>query len=163
MLAGDPDSSRSVIPAVAQATLSIRTVPDQRSDVVIAQLRAFLAEVVPEFVGYTLDASPENGQDPYTTPRGPAFDALERALAAGFGRSEVSRVGNAGGGPADLLTRTLDAPVLFLGTGLPEDHWHASDESVDIGMLVRGAASIARLWDELAGIDRQALSRADPS
>ncbi|WP_309068061.1 peptidase dimerization domain-containing protein, partial [Microbacterium sp.] len=158
LLAGDPDSSRSVIPAVAQAMLSIRTVPNQRVEVVAQQLRDFIATVVPASVTYTLEASPETGQDPYTTPRGAAFYALERSLATGFGRSEVSRIGNAGGGPADLLVRMLDAPILFLGTGLPEDHWHASDESVDIGMLTRGAASIARLWDELSRVDVAELS-----
>ena len=42
--------------------------------------------------------------------------------------------------------------VLFLGTGLPEDHWHSSDESVDLRMLQRGAASIAHLRRELAGV-----------
>lgn len=52
--------------------------------------------------------------------------------------------------PAELLSRELDAPVVFLGTGLPEDHWHASDESIDLRMLVRGAATLAHLWRELA-------------
>lgn len=59
-------------------------------------------------------------------------------------------MGNAGGGPAELLSRELAAPVIFLGTGLPEDHWHASDESIDLRMLVRGAATLAHLWRELA-------------
>lgn len=41
------------------------------------------------------------------------------------------------------------APVVFLGTGLPDDRWHANDESVHIDTLLRGAASIAALWHEL--------------
>lgn len=61
-------------------------------------------------------------------------------------------MGNAGGGPAELLSRELGSPVVFLGTGLPEDHWHASDESIDLRMLVRGTATLAHLWRELAAV-----------
>jgi acetylornithine deacetylase/succinyl-diaminopimelate desuccinylase-like protein len=80
LLAGDPEGiEHSVIPREAMASLSIRTVADQRNHDVADALRAFIA-----------------------------------------------------------------------GTGLPEDHWHASDESIDLRMLVRGAATLAHLWRELA-------------
>lgn len=39
--------------------------------------------------------------------------------------------------------------MCFVGTGLPDDHRHASDESVDIRMLVHGAATIAELWAQI--------------
>jgi acetylornithine deacetylase/succinyl-diaminopimelate desuccinylase-like protein len=159
LLAGDPEGiPRAVIPATAEAMLNIRTVPNQRVEVVAEQLRRFVAELVPDSVAYTLQVDVESGQDPYVSPRAAAFDALQRSIAAGFGRTEVSRVGNAGGGPADLLVRVFDAPILFLGTGLPEDHWHASDESIDIGMLRGGAAAIAHLWAELGELGRGRLA-----
>ena len=52
--------------------------------------------------------------------------------------------------PLNAEIYAIAAPVIFLGTGLPEDHWHASDESIDLRMLVRGAATLAHLWRELA-------------
>lgn len=159
LLAGDPAGlPRAVIPSLAQATLNIRTVPDQRVDAVAEQLRAFVARVVPDTVSYSLEVDVDTGQDPYVTPRGAAFGALDRAVAAGFGRRGVARVGNAGGGPADLLVRMFGAPILFLGTGLPEDHWHASDESIDLRMLHGGAASVAHLWAQLGELTRDDLS-----
>ena len=51
--------------------------------------------------------------------------------------------------PGRTLGRVLDAPAIFLGTGLPEDHWHANDQSIDMEMLLSGAATIADLWNEL--------------
>lgn len=158
LLAGDPDSPRAVIPAVAQLMLNIRTVPHQRVEAVADQLRRFVADVMPDSVSYTLDVPVESGQDPYVTPRGAGLDALARALAAGFGRDRVVRMGNAGGGPADLLARVFGAPILFLGTGLPEDHWHASDESVDLSMLLGGAASLAHLWAGLGELRPEDLA-----
>jgi acetylornithine deacetylase/succinyl-diaminopimelate desuccinylase-like protein len=61
---------------------------------------------------------------------------------------------NAGGSPASLLHEVTDAPILFFGTGLPEDHWHDSDESVRIDMLQAGAATLACLWPRLAALPR---------
>ena len=61
-------------------------------------------------------------------------------------------MGNAGGGPADLLVRRLDAPLVFFGTGLPEDRWHDSDERAGIDVLLAGASTLAHLWPRLAGI-----------
>jgi acetylornithine deacetylase/succinyl-diaminopimelate desuccinylase-like protein len=152
LLAGDPTGfPRAVIPSEARAELSIRTVPDQRVHVIADQLRQFFAEHMPEGFEYELTIPEETGQDPYVTPKGPALDALIRAMELGHGAETAGRMGNAGGGPAELLGRVFDAPVLFIGTGLPEDHWHSSDESVEIRTLLDGAASIAHLLTELSG------------
>lgn len=155
LLAGDPGGiERSVIPREATASLSLRTVPDQRTATVAELLRAFVAQAMPDGADYRLTVDEDIAQEPYTSPPGPVLDALERALTLGYGIPVQGRMGNAGGGPAELLARRLDAPVYFLGTGLPEDHWHASDESIDVRMLEAGAATIAHLWRELGAAGR---------
>jgi acetylornithine deacetylase/succinyl-diaminopimelate desuccinylase-like protein len=155
LLAGDPEGvSRAVIPSLATAELNIRTVPNQTVAAVADQMRAFFSERMPDGVDYALEVAEETGQEPYVTPEGAALAALERAAAQGTGSEVAGRMGNAGGGPAELMARLLRAPVIFLGTGLPEDHWHSSDESVDVDMLLRGAATIAHLWTELGELDR---------
>lgn len=150
LLAGDPEGiARAVIPSEATAELNIRTVPSQKVAVVAGQLKAFFSERMPDEVEYTLQVDEETGQEPYVTPDGDLVAALERAVACGTGSDIAGRMGNAGGGPAELLARTLGALVLFLGTGLPEDHWHSSDESIDVDMLLAGAATITHLWTEI--------------
>jgi acetylornithine deacetylase/succinyl-diaminopimelate desuccinylase-like protein len=152
VVAGDPVGvTRSAIPAVASATISIRTVTGQRSADVADQVRRWVAETISPTVDYRLTVAEETMQEPYETPPDlPALRELEAAVADGFG-VPAGRMGNAGGGPAELLSRTLDAPVLFFGTGLPEDRWHDSDERVSIDMLVNGAATLAFLWQRLGG------------
>jgi acetylornithine deacetylase/succinyl-diaminopimelate desuccinylase-like protein len=49
-----------------------------------------------------------------------------------------------------LLAEKVGAPVLFFGTGLPEDRWHGPDESVDVETLLTGAAALALFWPRLA-------------
>ncbi|GIM93630.1 hypothetical protein Ato02nite_054230 [Paractinoplanes toevensis] len=94
-------------PAVATATVNIRTVPGQTVADVADQLRRWVADISP---------------------------------------ARSSTTSRSRGGPAELLSRVLDAPVLFFGVGLPEDRWHGSDERVSIEMLVNGTATLAYLW-----------------
>jgi acetylornithine deacetylase/succinyl-diaminopimelate desuccinylase-like protein len=140
---------------VATASLGFRTVPDQKAADVADQLRRWVAETVGDAVEYELTIGEQTTQEPYRTPDDlPALEALTAAMSDGFGL-EPGRMGNAGGGPAELLSRVLDAPVLFFGTGLPEDRWHDSDERVSVEMLVDGAATLAHLWPRLVPAARR--------
>ena len=153
LAAGDTGSvTRSVIPATATANISVRTVPHQDMHAVAEALRAFVADCIPATVEYEFAVEEELAQPAYVSSEGPALHALERAIARAHGTTTVARMGNAGGGPADVFRRILDADVLFFGTGLPEDRWHSNDESIDLDVLRRGAATIAHLWDELGSV-----------
>ncbi|MGX5358238.1 M20/M25/M40 family metallo-hydrolase [Kocuria sp. KH4] len=154
LVAGDPAGvSRATIPSMAAMDLSIRTVVGQKVHEVAEQLRHWVDDRVGDGYGYELSISVETAQEAYRTPDTPILGALERAMAAGFAVEEVGRMGNAGGGPAALLATALDAPVVFFGTGLVEDNWHDSDESVRIDLLTAGAATLAHLWDDLGHHD----------
>jgi acetylornithine deacetylase/succinyl-diaminopimelate desuccinylase-like protein len=153
IIGGDPTGMpRATIPSVATADVSIRIVPGQDPDEVGDQLEAWLSERANDDFEYQLDVQRESAQPPYRTPADlPALAALERSVAAGYGTDAVGRMGNAGSGPMHLLAESLGAPVIFFGTGLIEDYWHDSDESVNLDVLAGGAASLAVLWEELAG------------
>ena len=151
VIAGDPSApTRGAIPSLADADISIRTVPGQTVERVADQLRQWVKERMSDRVDYELTIPLESGQEPYVTPSdAPALTALREAMAEGFGR-DVGQMRNAGGSPASLLHDVTGAPIVFFGTGLPEDHWHDSDESVSIDMLQAGAATLALLWPRLA-------------
>ncbi|HKG51697.1 MAG TPA: M20/M25/M40 family metallo-hydrolase [Actinomycetales bacterium] len=153
IIAGDPAGpARGAIPSLARADISIRTVPGQSVARVADQLRLWVKERISDRVDYELTIPEESGQEPYSTPLDlPALAALREAMAEGFGR-DVGLMRNAGGSPASLLHDVTDAPILFFGTGLPEDNWHDSDESVRIDMLKAGAATLACLWPRLAAL-----------
>jgi acetylornithine deacetylase/succinyl-diaminopimelate desuccinylase-like protein len=108
---------------------------------------------------HVLVVAEEDAQEAYRTPEHhPAVAALAEAMSEGFGCT-AGRMGNAGGGPADWLAKAVEAPVVFFGTGLPEDHWHASNERVRVDVLLAGAATLAGLWDRLP----RALSAPRPA
>jgi acetylornithine deacetylase/succinyl-diaminopimelate desuccinylase-like protein len=150
LAAGDPVGvPRAAVPSMASALLSIRTVAGQKVSVVAEQVRRWVDETISEGYGYELSLDTETAQEFYRTPESPLVDALSAAMAKGFQAPEVGRMGNAGGGPADLLFSALKVPVVFFGTGLVEDNWHDSDESVRVDILEAGAATLAFLWEEL--------------
>ena len=151
LLSGDPvGPSQGAIPAVAMADISIRTVPRQTVGGVADQVRRWVAETISDRFAYDLQISEENGQEPYVTPEDlPALAVLREAMAEGFG-TPVGRMRNAGGSPASLLVSSVGAPLVFFGTGLPEDNWHDSDECVQVDVLLSGVVTLARLWSRLA-------------
>ncbi|GGT73742.1 M20/M25/M40 family metallo-hydrolase [Streptomyces lateritius] len=150
MTGGDPEGPVSgLIPAGASANLLLRLVPDQRADDVAAQLRAWLHHHARAWFRYDLHVSPTIS-DPYTTPSGhPALAALRRSMSRAFD-APARRMGNGGAAPAAQLSRSLDAPVLFFGTGLLDDRWHGPDEKVEVEALQRGAHTLAAFYQELS-------------
>ncbi|MEU8820736.1 M20/M25/M40 family metallo-hydrolase [Actinoplanes sp. NPDC048796] len=159
LIGGDPiGPSRGAVPSQAEATLSIRIVPDQTPEAVADQLYRWAAETLSDRVDYEITVSAETGQKPYATPPDhPAVAALAAAMEDGFG-TPAGRMGNAGGGPAEVLARMLEAPVVYFGTGLPEDRWHDSDERTAIDVLLAGAATLASFWPRLAKLPPAALA-----
>lgn len=151
VVAGDFDPpTRGAVPSVARADLSIRTVPGQSIPRVADQLRSWVKERIGDHVDWTLEIPMESTQEPYRTPDDvPALAALRAAMADGWRVDGVGQMRNAGGSPASLLHDVTGAPVLFFGTGLPEDHWHDSDESVRVDLLHAGTATLASFWGRL--------------
>jgi len=70
-------------------------------------------------------------------------------MARAFG-TEVLYTREGGSGPEADLADILEAPVVFLGVGLPDDRIHAPNEKADIELLLRGAEAAAYLWSDLA-------------
>ncbi|MFC6089885.1 M20/M25/M40 family metallo-hydrolase [Saccharothrix lopnurensis] len=134
---------------LAAADLSIRTVADQRVVEVGEQLRQWPAKTVDDRYEHEVSVTDDTAQEAYRTPEDlPELELLVEAVREGFGRP-VGRMGNAGGGPAALLAERVGAPVLFFGTGLPEDRWHDSDERVSVDVLLAGAATLAHFWERV--------------
>ena len=75
-----------------------------------------------------------------------------------FGK-EVLFTREGGSGPEADLTELLGAPLVFIAAGLNSDRIHAPNEKVDMAMLLKGAAAVAYMWDELAEAGARAGAR----
>jgi acetylornithine deacetylase/succinyl-diaminopimelate desuccinylase-like protein len=140
---------KTIIPSQAHAKLSFRLVADQDPADVVVALREYVAAHTPP--GIESSVSPDaGGVRPAFSPIGsPAVAAGRRAMERAFGR-EVLFTREGGSGPEADLTGILAAPLVFIGVGLDEDRIHAPNEKVEMDLLLKGAESVAYLWQELA-------------
>lgn len=143
------EGAKTVLPAQAMAKLSCRLVPDQDPQEIERLMAAHVARVAPPGVSATV-AHLHGGRPWRAELHGPLFDAARRALGAAFGRDPVI-TGEGGSIPVvGDFERTLGAPVLLVGFGLPGENAHAPDEWLSMDNFRRGMRAIATLWDELA-------------
>ena len=139
---------KTIIPKAAHAKLTFRLVADQEPAKVVASLENYLENFDSHGCQVTLAAG--SGVRPCRSAiDSPAVAAARRAMERAFGR-EVLFTKEGGSGPEADLADILGAPLVFVAVGLDADQIHAPNEYVDLSRLLRGAESIAYLWEELA-------------
>jgi acetylornithine deacetylase/succinyl-diaminopimelate desuccinylase-like protein len=139
---------KTIIPKAAHAKLSFRLVADQHPATVIESLKKYIEMDLWNGCSVTVTAKP--GVRPCRSAiDSPAVAAARRAMQRAFD-AEVLFTKEGGSGPEADLADILGAPLVFVSVGLDADQIHAPNEYVDLSRLLKGAESIAYLWDELA-------------
>jgi acetylornithine deacetylase/succinyl-diaminopimelate desuccinylase-like protein len=134
----------------ARARIGLRIAPGQNADLACRRLVAFLERDTP--LGVEIETQVEAVVPGWRTdPRGPAFDAARRALAAGYAREPVT-IGCGGTIPfvAPFVSVLGGVPALLLGVEDPPCNAHGENESLDLGDFEKAARSAAHLLAELA-------------
>ena len=143
----------TIVPTDAHAKVSFRLVVDQDPLAVRKQLDDYVVGASVDGVDVSVQWFTD-GVRPCLTPLDhPALQATTRAMKRAFG-TEILYTREGGSGPEADLGEVLDAPVVFLGVGLPSDRIHAPNERVVFPLLLTGAQAAAYLWDELAAMPR---------
>jgi acetylornithine deacetylase/succinyl-diaminopimelate desuccinylase-like protein len=141
---------KTIIPRAAHAKLSFRLVADQEPAKVIESLEKYLNSNTPNGIVTTVSAG--KGVRPCRSAiDSPEVEAARRAMQRAFG-TEVLFTKEGGSGPEADLADILGAPLVFVAVGLDADRIHAPNEYVDLSRLLRGAESVAYLWEELGGV-----------
>ena len=156
------EGTKTVIPSKAFAKISCRLVPGQQPEKIRDRVCAALRERCPREV--TLRIDDQHSGMPYlvvppgrsNTPKdqppvlAQGFRAMDRAVAAVFGRPPLYlREGGSVPIIADLK-RVLGLDSVLLGLFLPEDNLHAPNESFSLGMMRKGSDVSERVLTELA-------------
>jgi acetylornithine deacetylase/succinyl-diaminopimelate desuccinylase-like protein len=139
---------KTVVPAQGNVKVTFRLVADQDPKKVAGAFTRWLAEQVPDGVELVVDQL--GGVAPALTPADhPFVSALSRAIERVWGTPPLfTREG--GSGPEEALGRVLEAPVLYLGVGLPDDRFHAPNERMVMDQFWKGLLAAGELWPEMA-------------
>ncbi len=152
---------KTIVPATATLKVTFRLVPDQDPAVVTDAFHRWLTAHVPD--GVQVEVTPVGGVAPALTPLDhPAVLAAARAIERVWDAPcRFTREG--GSGPEEALGRVLDAPVVFLGVGLPDDQIHAPNERIVLDQFWKGLLAVGELWFELAAVAPSVVTTPVPS
>ena len=145
------EGAKTVLPSEATAKISMRLVAHQNPDDVARQLKEYLDANAPE--GVTVTMTDLHGGDPALTPTDtPVVRAGLQALRKAFG-TEPFLIRNGGSIPIVTdLENILEAPVVLIGFGLPDQNAHAPDEKMNLANYHRGIRTSALFLREFAAI-----------
>jgi acetylornithine deacetylase/succinyl-diaminopimelate desuccinylase-like protein len=139
---------KTVVPHQAEAKLSCRLVPDQDPHAVFRLIQRFIARKCPD-AEVIFDAALE----PYIADtRGPFLQAASRAARETFGREPALTREGGSIGAVVTMAKTLGKEVVLLGLSLPEDGYHAINESFAWSQAKAGTAMFYRYFHLLQGI-----------
>jgi acetylornithine deacetylase/succinyl-diaminopimelate desuccinylase-like protein len=139
--------AKTVIPAKATAKVSLRLVPEMTPAESFAQLKAYVASIVP--AGVTVEVRLIHSGDPIVVSTDNVFVA--KATEAMRNVFHKDTVFVRGGGSIPIVgdfVRELGIPTVMMGFGLPDDNLHAPNEKFNLSNFHRGIESIVR-WLEL--------------
>jgi acetylornithine deacetylase/succinyl-diaminopimelate desuccinylase-like protein len=123
--------AKTVIPATATAKVSIRLVPRQDPDQVVAAFREWVARNTPRGIRTevrVLSASPGL----VVNPEHPAIEIAARAFGDVFGKQTVF-IRSGGSIPiVGDFANHLGIPTILMGFGLPDDGLHSPNEKYKV-------------------------------
>lgn len=144
--------NKSIVPAWAEAKVSLRLVPGQSPARVLEAIRSFVAELDPLVEVVPLGSAPAF----VTSVEAAECRAMDRAAERVLGtRLALTRGG--GSIPAvATMAEVLRAPVLLMGLSLPEHGYHAPNEYFDWTQARRGVELYSAWFEELERLPAQA-------
>lgn len=139
--------AKTVIPAKATAKVSMRLVPDQKPDTVVAAFKKFVKENTPAGIQTEvriLSAGPAIG----VNPDHPAIRVAAKAFSDILGRETVF-IRSGGSIPivGDFAAH-LGIPTILMGFGLPDDGLHSPNEKYKIANYYSGIMTIAHFFEQ---------------
>ena len=144
--AGDP---RTVIPAEARATLSIRIAARQDPEAISATAERLMHEILP--VGAELDMQWQVASPALFDVDLPAMRLAAEAVERATGTAPVfERSGGSIPVVAELAAKGI--PTIVSGFGLPDDSIHAPDESYRLRSIELGQAASRELLTALSAL-----------
>ncbi|NKB81326.1 MAG: M20/M25/M40 family metallo-hydrolase [Nitrospirales bacterium] len=137
---------KTVVPPSGELKVSMRLVPNQNPDRILALLRRFVKERNP-----MIKVESDGKLEPFRgITEGPYAEALRQAVRDGFGK-EPAQVREGGSiGAVALMQRAWNVPILFMGLSLPEHGYHAPNEYFDWGQASGGMRVFAHYFNNLA-------------
>ncbi|MGA9119898.1 MAG: dipeptidase [Bacteroidota bacterium] len=142
------DGAKTVLPSKASAKISMRLVPDQKSDKIAKLFERHIKKIAPPTVSVTVRSL--HGGEPAITPiDSPGVMAAVSALQKGFGKKALYQ---REGGSIPIVVqfkKILGIDTVLLGFGQPDENAHAPDEFMSLSHFYGGIKTSLHFYNEL--------------
>ncbi len=142
------EGTKTVIPAVAKAKISLRLPADLKSAEVFQLFERAVKEVAPPDVTVTVH-NLHGGEGILVTPDSSPIQAAIEALKETYGKEPVF-LREGGSIPiAALFSEILGAPVVLMGFSLPDDSPHSPNEKYSLDQFFKGVRTVASFLEKM--------------
>jgi acetylornithine deacetylase/succinyl-diaminopimelate desuccinylase-like protein len=142
------EGTKTVIPNEAHAKITCRLVHNQDPKKIQALIKKHLEEHAPK--GCTLEVTLQDTGNPFLTPiDSPMIQKAAEAYEDVYGRSPVYK---REGGSIPIVSdfnQSLNAPVVLMGFGLPDENLHAPNEHFNLENFDKGILTICSFLERL--------------
>lgn len=139
--------AKTVIPAKATAKVSLRLVPRQDPDKVVAAFREFVAASTPKGIQAEVRVL-SAGPAVMVNPDHPAIAVAAKAFSDIFAKPAVfTRSGGSIPIVGDFATH-LGIPTVLMGFGLPDDGLHSPNEKYKVENYHKGIMTVAHFFEQ---------------
>jgi acetylornithine deacetylase/succinyl-diaminopimelate desuccinylase-like protein len=144
------EGQKTVLPAKAGAKISLRLVPDQDPDQIYTLVRDYILSL--ELPGVVVEVKKlHTGKPALVDSSSPAAQAALAALSRAYPSTTPKFVRTGGTIPVVAVFReVLNAPVLLVDYGLPDDGAHGPNERFTLECFEKGIETSIYLYEELA-------------
>lgn len=145
------EGAKTVLPSKAYAKISMRLVPNQKSDKITKLFQDHFVKIAPP--GVKVVVKPHHGGEAAVTPiDSPAYLAASKAMEETFGKKPIPTRGGGSIPIVALFEEELGLKTVLFGFGLDSDNIHSPNEKYGVFNYFQGIRSIPRFFHNYAGM-----------
>ncbi len=145
------EGAKTVLPSKAFAKLSMRLVPNQKSDAITKLFKDHFEKIAPP--GVKVVVRPHHGGEAAVTPiDSPAYLAASKAMEETFGKTPIPTRGGGSIPIVALFEAELGLKTVLFGFGLDSDNIHSPNEKYGVFNYLQGIRTIPRFFANYAAM-----------
>ena len=147
------EGAKTVLPSKAFAKISMRLVPNQKSEKIMALFEAHMKKIAPAYI--KIKVSPHHGGEAAVTPTDSiAYKAAAKAMEKTFGKTPIPL---RSGGSIPIVTmfeKVLGIKSVLLGFGLDSDAIHSPNEKYGLFNYYKGIETLPYFYQYFAEMSK---------
>jgi len=147
------EGAKTVLPSKAFAKISMRLVPNQKSDAITALFKKHFESIAPP--GVTVEVRPHHGGEAAVTPSDtPEYKAAAMAMKDAYGKDPIPVRGGGSIPIVALFEKVLNVKTVLMGFGLDSDDIHSPNEHYGLFNFYKGIETIPHFYKYYAELKK---------